>query len=45
MLATGLVMLPCGLVEDIVSSIVGRMHDVVGPRPLAIGGVLLDCVS
>ncbi|MGC5078225.1 MDR family MFS transporter [Agrococcus sp. DT81.2] len=40
-LTTGLVMLPGGLVQGILSPFVGRISDKVGPRPLVIPGAVL----
>lgn len=40
-LTTGLLLLPGGLIQGIVSPIIGRVYDAVGPRPLVIPGALL----
>ena len=40
-LATGLLLLPGGLIQGVVSPIIGRLYDAVGPRPLVIPGALL----
>ncbi|GAB3547562.1 MDR family MFS transporter [Arthrobacter tumbae] len=40
-LTTGLLLLPGGLIQGIVSPIIGRLYDAVGPRPLVIPGALL----
>lgn len=40
-LVSGLVMLPGGLLEGVLSPIAGRLYDRFGPRPLIIPGVLL----
>ena len=40
-LTTGLLLLPGGLVQGILSPIVGRLYDAVGPRPLVIPGAVL----
>ena len=40
-LATGLVLLPGGLIQGILSPIIGRIYDHVGPRPLAVPGAIL----
>jgi DHA2 family lincomycin resistance protein-like MFS transporter len=40
-LTTGLLLLPGGLVQGVLSPIVGRLYDAVGPRPLVIPGALL----
>ncbi|MGO3140768.1 MAG: MFS transporter [Galactobacter sp.] len=39
--ATGLAMLPMGLIQVVASPILGRIYDAVGPRPLAIPATLL----
>jgi MFS transporter, DHA2 family, lincomycin resistance protein len=41
-LTTGL-LLPGGLVQGVLSPIVGRLYDKVGPRPIVIPGALLLC--
>lgn len=43
--ATGLALLPMGLVQVVASPILGRVYDAVGPRPLAIPATLLLVVS
>lgn len=40
-LATGLVLLPGGLIQGILSPVIGRIYDHVGPRPLAVPGAIL----
>lgn len=40
-LTVGLIMLPGGLVQGILSPIVGRVYDKVGPRPVVIPGAIL----
>lgn len=40
-LTTGLILLPGGLVQGVISPIVGRIYDAVGPRPIVIPGALL----
>jgi MFS transporter, DHA2 family, lincomycin resistance protein len=40
-LATGLLMLPGGIVMGVLSPIVGRLYDRVGPRPLVVPGAVL----
>lgn len=40
-LATGLLLLPGGLIQGIASPIIGRLYDSVGPRPLAVPGAIL----
>ena len=40
-LATGLLLLPGGLIQGIVSPFIGRIYDTVGPRPLAVPGAIL----
>ncbi|SNR51575.1 DHA2 family efflux MFS transporter permease subunit [Blastococcus mobilis] len=42
-LTTGLLLLPGGLVQGVLSPIVGRLYDSVGPRPLVIPGAVLLC--
>jgi MFS transporter, DHA2 family, lincomycin resistance protein len=42
-LTTGLLLLPGGLVQGVLSPIVGRLYDSVGPRPLVIPGALFLC--
>jgi DHA2 family lincomycin resistance protein-like MFS transporter len=39
--ATGLALLPMGLVQVVASPILGRLYDTLGPRPLAIPASLL----
>lgn len=41
-LVAGLVMLPGGLVEAVLSPIAGRFFDVYGPRPLVIPGLVIE---
>lgn len=43
--ATGLAMLPMGLIQVVASPILGRLYDAVGPRPLAIPATLLQCAA
>ncbi|EME18693.1 putative multi-drug efflux MFS permease [Rhodococcus triatomae BKS 15-14] len=40
-LATGLLMLPGGIAMGVLSPIVGRLYDRVGPRPLVVPGTVL----
>ncbi len=40
-LTVGLIMLPGGLIQGILSPIVGRVYDKVGPRPVVIPGAIL----
>ncbi|MEX5299855.1 MDR family MFS transporter [Kocuria sp. CPCC 205292] len=40
-LTVGLILLPGGLIQGIVSPVVGRIYDRVGPRPIVIPGALL----
>ena len=40
-LTTGLILLPGGLVQGVISPIVGRIYDAVGPRPIVTPGALL----
>ena len=40
-LATGLIMLPGGITQGVLSPVVGRLYDMVGPKPLVIPGVLV----
>ncbi|WP_241386227.1 MDR family MFS transporter [Rhodococcus sp. CH91] len=40
-LTTGLLLLPGGLVQGVISPIVGSLYDRVGPRPLLVPGALL----
>lgn len=40
-LVTGLLLLPGGLIQGIVSPFIGRIYDTVGPRPLAVPGAIL----
>ncbi|MEU1898952.1 DHA2 family efflux MFS transporter permease subunit [Nocardiopsis dassonvillei] len=42
-LSTGLLLLPGGLVQGVLSPVIGRVYDRVGPRPLVIPGALLLC--
>jgi len=42
-LTTGLLMLPGGLVQGLLSPFVGRLYDKVGPRPIVIPGAVLLC--
>lgn len=42
-LATGLIMLPGGITQGLLSPVVGRLYDIVGPKPLVIPGVLVLC--
>ncbi|MFY7065880.1 DHA2 family efflux MFS transporter permease subunit [Nocardiopsis changdeensis] len=42
-LVTGLLLLPGGLVQGVLSPLVGRLYDTVGPAPLVIPGALLLC--
>lgn len=41
----GLFMVPGGLTIAIVSAVVGRMYDRMGPRPLIIAGALIDATG
>ncbi|XKK38199.1 DHA2 family efflux MFS transporter permease subunit [Nocardiopsis sp. ARC36] len=43
MLTTGLLLLPGGLVQGLLSPLIGRIYDSVGPRPLVVPGALLLC--
>ncbi|WP_369045956.1 MDR family MFS transporter [Sinomonas sp. P10A9] len=40
-LTTGLLLLPGGLIQGIISPIIGRVYDRIGPRPLVIPGAVL----
>lgn len=40
-LVTGLLLLPGGLIQGIVSPFIGRTYDAVGPRPQAVPGAIL----
>ena len=40
-LTTGLLLLPGGLIQGILSPIVGRIYDSVGPRPIVIPGAIM----
>lgn len=40
-LMIGLVSLPAGIIQAILSPIIGRVYDAVGPRPVAISGATL----
>ncbi|PVU83194.1 MFS transporter [Cellulomonas sp. WB94] len=40
-LTTGLVLLPGGLVQGVLSPFIGRLYDAVGPRPIVIPGAIL----
>ncbi|WP_461639684.1 MDR family MFS transporter [Leucobacter sp. BZR 635] len=42
-LATGLIMLPGGITQGVLSPVVGRLYDLLGPKPLVIPGVLVLC--
>ncbi|WP_082812831.1 MDR family MFS transporter [Cellulomonas timonensis] len=42
-LTTGLLMLPGGLIQGLLSPFVGRLYDKVGPRPIVIPGAILLC--
>lgn len=44
-LTTGLLMLPGGLIQGVLSPIVGRLYDRIGPRPLVIPGALFLAVG
>ncbi|MDQ0208730.1 MDR family MFS transporter [Alkalicoccobacillus murimartini] len=44
-IATGLVMLPGGLINGAMSPIMGRIFDKVGPRPIIIPGTILLAVT
>jgi len=44
-LTTGLLLLPGGLVQGVLSPIVGRIYDNVGPRPIVIPGAVLLCAG
>ncbi|TSB45971.1 MDR family MFS transporter [Alkalicoccobacillus porphyridii] len=43
--ATGLVMLPGGLINGAMSPIMGRLFDAVGPRPILIPGTILLAIT
>ena len=42
-LTIGLALLPGGLIQGIISPVVGRVYDKVGPRPIVIPGAVLLC--
>lgn len=42
-LATGLIMLPGGITQGVLSPVVGRLYDLLGPKLLVIPGVLILC--
>lgn len=42
-LATGLILLPGGVVQGVLSPLIGRLYDLLGPKPLVIPGMLLLC--
>ncbi|MCF4007176.1 DHA2 family efflux MFS transporter permease subunit [Corynebacterium uropygiale] len=42
---TGLVVLPGGLLQGVVSPFIGRLYDRCGPRPIAIPGAVLLCLG
>lgn len=42
-LATGLILLPGGVIQGLLSPFVGQLYDRVGPRPLVIPGAVLLC--
>ena len=44
-LATGLIMLPGGITQGVLAPVVGRLYDMLGPKPLVIPGVLIICGS
>ncbi len=44
-LTTGLVLLPGGLVQGIISPLIGRLYDRVGPRPIIIPGAFVLAAS
>lgn len=44
-LATGLIVLPGGLIQGIISPFIGRLYDSVGARPIAIPGALLMLIA
>ncbi|GAB3945832.1 DHA2 family efflux MFS transporter permease subunit [Corynebacterium tapiri] len=44
-LATGLVLLPGGLIMGAISPLIGRIYDSVGPRPLTIPGSVLMLIT
>lgn len=44
-LTTGLLLLPGGVIQGVISPLVGRLFDTVGPRPLVIPGAVLLCAG
>lgn len=44
-LATGLILLPGGITQGLLSPVVGRLYDMLGPKPLVIPGVLALCAA
>lgn len=44
-LVTGLLLLPGGLIQGLCAPVVGRLFDIVGPRPLVIPGTVLLAVG
>lgn len=40
-LTVGLIMLPGGLIQGVLSPVIGRVYDKVGPRPVVIPGAIL----
>lgn len=44
-LVTGLLLLPGGLIQGVISPFIGRIYDNVGPRPLVIPGALFMLIG
>ncbi|GAA1319683.1 MDR family MFS transporter [Nonlabens tegetincola] len=44
-LATGLILLPGGITQGALSPLVGRVYDMVGPKPVVIPGILVVCAA
>lgn len=44
-LATGLIMLPGGIAQGVLAPVVGRLYDMVGPKPLAVPGVVIIAIA
>ncbi|MDO4919019.1 MDR family MFS transporter [Kocuria sp.] len=44
-LTVGLILLPSGLVQGVLSPVIGRVYDRYGPRPLVIPGAVLLCAG